>query len=83
MTTVSADVFQVDYLKLMDSGIRTASDSMQEDFDAECAMHELVVRFGDCEFHGRCSCGAPFGTIRVDESLDVLGLLWERHVMLG
>jgi hypothetical protein len=43
--------------------------------------HDLVVSFGDCEFHGECSCGKPLGTIRPDQSLDELGRSWERHVM--
>lgn len=44
--------------------------------------HELIITAGDCEFYGRCSCGVPFGQpIKPDQSLDVLGLRWERHVM--
>lgn len=63
------------------SGIRTASDSMQEDFDEDMAKHELIVQYGDAEFHGRCSCGESLGTIKPDQSLDVLGGQWEFHVM--
>lgn len=45
--------------------------------------HALVVEYGDCEFYGRCQCGAPFGHTRPDESWETkFGLAWERHTIL-
>jgi hypothetical protein len=43
--------------------------------------HDLVVSLGDCELHGRCTCGKPLGLIKPDRPLDELGQLWEHHVM--
>lgn len=45
-------------------------------------MADLIVTLGDCELHGRCECGQQLGSIRPNESLDVLGQKWEKHVML-
>ena len=45
--------------------------------------HYLIVRAGDCEFWGECSCGKRFGMTKPDQSLDVFGLRWERHVLGG
>lgn len=43
---------------------------------------DLIISMGDCEFHGRCACGATLGTVRPDKDpLNTLGLAWERHVM--
>lgn len=44
--------------------------------------HALVIEYGDCEFHGRCQCGARFGTVTPNRYRDdVFGDKWERHVM--
>lgn len=44
--------------------------------------HALVVEYGDCELYGRCQCGADFGAIRPDRSIDAeFATAWERHVM--
>lgn len=41
---------------------------------------DLLIEVGDCAFHGSCHrCGKHLGTVRPDESLDVLGGLWDRH----
>lgn len=41
----------------------------------------LVIEAGDCEFGGLCGgCQKPLGTIRPDQSLDVLGRAWDMHV---
>lgn len=50
---------------------------------AEPATPDLVISLSDCELYGRCECGTPLGSIRPDQSLDVLGQAWERHVMLS
>lgn len=44
-------------------------------------MADLIISEGDCEFYARCECGAPLGVTRPNQSLDVHGLAWERHVM--
>lgn len=44
--------------------------------------HALIVEYGDCEFYGRCQCGAKFGMATPDKFRDdVFGSKWERHVM--
>lgn len=44
--------------------------------------HALIVEHGDCEFYGRCQCGAKFGMVTPDKFRDdVFGDKWERHVM--
>lgn len=50
--------------------------------------HTLLIEYGDCELYGRCQCSLKkitktnvFGTIRPDQSLDILAQKWERHVM--
>jgi len=43
--------------------------------------HDMVVSLGDCELYGTCTCGKPLGMIKPDQSLDKLGVAWERHVM--
>lgn len=44
--------------------------------------HDLVISAGDCEFYGSCSCGIALGTpIKPDQSLNIFGERWERHVM--
>lgn len=43
---------------------------------------DLIISLGDCEAWGTCSnCGKSLGSTRPDQSLDILGLAWERHVM--
>lgn len=56
-----------------------APDPQDETTGAE--GHDLVVSLGDCAMHGACTCGRPLGTIKPNQSLDVLGQAWERHVM--
>jgi hypothetical protein len=49
--------------------------------DEEDFGPDLIIRPGDCVFVGICSaCDAVLGTVRPDQSLDVLGALWDRHV---
>ena len=44
---------------------------------------DMIVTLGDCQMWGTCAgCGKHLGTIRPDQSLDVLGGNWERHLML-
>jgi hypothetical protein len=62
------------------------SESQQATVDQEfpatwAGGHALVIEYGDCELPGRCLCGASFGVIRPDQSLDILADRWERHVM--
>jgi hypothetical protein len=41
---------------------------------------DLLIEVGDCEFHGSCHrCGKHLGSVRPNQSLDVLGNLWDRH----
>lgn len=48
----------------------------EEDFGPD-----LIISAGDCEFSGRCSrCLATLGSIRPDQSLDLIGVAWDRHV---
>jgi hypothetical protein len=54
------------------------------DFPATMAGgHALIIEFGDEEALCHCQCGDPLDhlTMRPDQSLDTLGLRWERHVM--
>lgn len=53
------------------------------DWDSDPAKHELIVALGDCELWARCSCGDPLGGIRVDQSMELIGAAWERHMMTG
>lgn len=40
----------------------------------------LLIEVGDCVFVGSCHrCGKTLGSIRPDQSLDVLGAAWDRH----
>lgn len=41
--------------------------------------HALVVEYGDCELHGSCQCGKPFGHTTPDASLDTFVSPWEFH----
>lgn len=45
--------------------------------------HDLVIAYGDAEFHGSCSCGTHLLTIRPNQSFDLFGPHWEAHVMGG
>jgi len=49
---------------------------------ATTGPHDLVISQGDCQFSGKCSCGAHLGVLRPDQSFNDLGVDWERHVML-
>lgn len=51
--------------------------------DDEETTPDLIISHGDCELFGRCECGTPLGSIKPDQSLDVLGQAWERHVMVS
>lgn len=51
--------------------------------DEEPVQPDMIVSLGDCEMSGACAgCGKHFGVIRPNQSLDVLGQAWERHLML-
>jgi hypothetical protein len=40
----------------------------------------MIVTLGDCDIHGTCGdCGAHLGTIKPNESMDLLGIAWEKH----
>ncbi len=63
-------------------------DRLAADPDAEMPAtmaggHALIIEHGDEETYAKCQCGDALDdlTIRPDESLDVLRLRWERHVM--
>lgn len=44
--------------------------------------HALITEYGDCEFYGRCQCGAEFGMVTPNRYRDdAFGAKWERHVM--
>ncbi|MCW2601843.1 MAG: hypothetical protein JWM02_3672 [Frankiales bacterium] len=45
------------------------------------SAHDLVISYGDAEFHAACRCGRPLLTIRPNESFDLFGPVWEAHVM--
>lgn len=62
---------------------RTDQLLRDEEFTATWAGgHALVIEYGDCEFYGRCQCGATFGTVTPDRYRgDVFGDKWEHHVM--
>jgi hypothetical protein len=41
---------------------------------------DLLIEVADCSFHGSCHrCGKSLGSIRPNQSLDVIGALWDRH----
>jgi hypothetical protein len=43
--------------------------------------HDLVIRYGDCEFWHYCSCGHLLGVSRPDQPLEMYARDWERHAM--
>lgn len=44
---------------------------------------DMTVSLGDCEIYAECAhCAKSFGSIRPNQSLDVLALKWEHHTML-
>jgi hypothetical protein len=53
-----------------------------QEFEATWAGgHALVIEYGDEEMHGRCQCGARFGTNTPDKTLDAYASPWEQHVL--
>jgi hypothetical protein len=65
----------------MEAQTSAPKGAAEPDADEVKPTHDLVVSLGDCEFPGSCSCGKPLGTIRPNQSTDILFMAWERHVM--